>query len=355
VYPYIHKLIREGHSSAGLLKTYLKELDEFHNFNGNVITTQKRFLTMTDEKLGKFDNLIIDEDIMYVSALKKMQSKLRPGRPLEKKIKEALKYAESKTAFLFSLPPIEWDDKQDGEDTPNCDFDVSSFAKAEHFCVRRKSEEPNLKADCITFYKPVNFTKHKCIIVSATADETVYNYYFKGKVKFHECLTARYRGTLNQFYNMTMSRAFIAKNPAILDYIKKVTGIDRIISFMKYNLSPFHYGNTEGYDGWRGLPINVIGTPHYPMWIYKLFAYSIGLDFNEDANLETMMVEHNGCRFKFATFEDEVLRNIQFWMIVTELEQAVGRARLLIEDCVVNLFSNIPLLQANYKEFHYEK
>jgi hypothetical protein len=359
VHPYINKLIRENHRSAKLLKEYMGALDDFHSFNGSVITTHKRLLTMTDEKLDKFDNIIIDEDIIFksivtnhdtvsVSALEKLQSKIGAGNPLWGKIKEALKHAESKSVSLFTLSPIEWDDKEDGEAMPKVKFDITSFAGAEHFCVRRKSNEPNLKEDTVSFYKPVEFTKRKCVIVSATADETVCNYFFgKGNVQFHECEMAHYRGVLNQYYGKTMSRACIKKDPSVFEKIQKATGIDRTISFMTHELGPLWFGNTEGYDGWRGWDINVVGTPHFPDWIYKLFAYSIGLDFDEDAALETMLAEHNGCRFKFATFEDEVLRNIQFWMIETELEQAVGRARLLIEDCTVNLFSNFPLLQAN--------
>ena len=45
-------------------------------------------------------------------------------------------------------------------------------------------------------------------------------------------------------------------------------------------------------------------------------------------------------------FADENLRLVQFWMIESELEQAIGRARLLRHDCTVHLFSNFPLKQA---------
>jgi hypothetical protein len=80
--------------------------------------------------------------------------------------------------------------------------------------------------------------------------------------------------------------------------------------------------------------------------MYKLFAYTIGLEFDAEAELINRIVEHNDHRFNFSTFDDEILRNIQFWMIESELEQAVGRARLLRYDCTANLFSNFPLCQA---------
>jgi hypothetical protein len=49
-----------------------------------------------------------------------------------------------------------------------------------------------------------------------------------------------------------------------------------------------------------------------------------------------------------------VLRDIQFYMIESELEQAVGRARLINNDCTVNLFSNFPIGQAVMKEWRLE-
>ena len=65
---------------------------------------------------------------------------------------------------------------------------------------------------------------------------------------------------------------------------------------------------------------------------------------------------HNGYRFRFTTFKNENLRAIQFWMIESELEQAVGRARLLRNSCDVHLFSNFPLSQAKMVEdFDYGK
>lgn len=66
------------------------------------------------------------------------------------------------------------------------------------------------------------------------------------------------------------------------------------------------------------------------------------------------VVEHNGYRFWFNTFTDENLRSVQFWMIESELEQAIGRARLLRHDCTVHLFSNFPLKQSEMvTEFDY--
>ena len=82
----------------------------------------------------------------------------------------------------------------------------------------------------------------------------------------------------------------------------------------------------------------------------------MGLDFDEDEEPELQTVTHNGYRFRFTTYKNENLRAIQFWMIESELEQAVGRARLLRNPCEVHLFSNFPLNQAEMVEdFDYGK
>jgi hypothetical protein len=121
------------------------------------------------------------------------------------------------------------------------------------------------------------------------------------------------------------------------------------------NGNVWHFGNTAGRDEWKGKNIDVIGTYHQQEWIYKLFAHSIGLEFDLEADINlNAIVEHNGYRFRFATYEDKALQDIQFYMIESELEQAVGRARLLRCDCTVNLFSNFPLRQANLKISEYE-
>ena len=51
----------------------------------------------------------------------------------------------------------------------------------------------------------------------------------------------------------------------------------------------------------------------------------------------------------------EMLRELQLWMISSELEQAVGRARLSRYDCPVIVFSNLPLQQATIIEKDYGK
>nr|WP_092067933.1 hypothetical protein [Dendrosporobacter quercicolus]NSL46850.1 hypothetical protein [Dendrosporobacter quercicolus DSM 1736]SDL66510.1 hypothetical protein SAMN04488502_101496 [Dendrosporobacter quercicolus] len=71
--------------------------------------------------------------------------------------------------------------------------------------------------------------------------------------------------------------------------------------------------------------------------------------------MEIQTVARNGYLFKMKTYKDEILRSFQLWMIESQLEQAVGRSRLLRHDCIVNLFSNYPLRQAKIMDnFNYD-
>jgi len=363
IIPHLKRVIAEDNPEcSALFKQHLKELENFYEFDGPVITTHKRLLSMD---VSKFEFIIIDEDIIVnsiipnkidiaLSELKKIKKKITPGSAISKKIQLILKNAKANE--LFTLPKVYYD-SADENDMP-MGVDISSLCSATHFCVHGKSDrEENSQNSHISFYKPTNFLnniKHtKIIMVSATVDKKVCEYYFgMDNVVFYECKKARYKGTLNQFYDKSMSRSCLVKDPAIIDQITKRSGSLHTICFKVYGLHDLYFGNTAGCDELKGKDINVIGTPHQPEWIYKLFAYSIGLDFDLSAKLKPgVAVERNRYRFRFMTYDDEVLRAIQFYLIESELEQSVGRARLLRETCTVNLFSNLPLMQAAMKKF----
>ena len=116
---------------------------------------------------------------------------------------------------------------------------------------------------------------------------------------------------------------------------------DKVITFMKENIGYLHFGNTEGSNTLEGEDILIVGTPYHAEFLYKLVAFTVGIDFDENEEMTSQFVMHNGYRFWFTTFKDEDMRAINFWMIESELEQAVGRARLLRNKCKVKLFSNL--------------
>ena len=215
-----------------------------------------------------------------------------------------------------------------------------------------------MEEDTVVFFKPVNFPADKYIIVSATADEDIYKKFFgKENVNFYECKKAKYKGTLKQYPEKSMSRTCVANNSEIILNLMEHFGMseEETITFMKEKIGNLHFGNTEGSNALEGKDILVIGTPYHAGFLYKFIAFNMGIDFDEDEEVSPQIVEYNGYRFTFTTFSNEDLRKIQFWMLESELEQAVGRARLLRNECTVHLFSNFPLSQSQMVEnFDYE-
>lgn len=360
VHPYIKKVIEKNEIAC--LQEYMDKRQITRESNKHMITTHKKLLYLDEEFLSNFGIVLVDEDIVLksflpnhisvpISKLKKL-AKVSANLSLVKKIETLIKRTRSET--MFTLNGFDWDEEE-GADT-STGIDVPAFCLAEHFYYREKSKEKNLKEDQVVFMNPVSLKKNiKYIIVSATADEEIYKYVFGDRVKFYECRKAEYEGVLNQYVGKSFSRASIDSNPGILDRIIKKTGIENLITFMKYGRGSLYIGNLEGSNIYEGENLNVVTTPYEAEFLYKLFPYALGLDFDQDAKMETQTVARNGYLFKMNTYKDEILRSFQLWMIESQLEQAVGRSRLLRHNCVVNLFSNYPLSQAKImNNFNYD-
>jgi len=362
VHTYIHEQLEKRRIPC--LEKYMRRREEVKNFDGNIITTHRYLLNMNEKRLREYDAIIIDEDIIFksiipnqegitISALKKLSKKVT-NQQLSKKIKRLVTLAKDHSCI--ELDSFEYDIEGDDHD---CGFDLSAFCMAKKFYVRKSSKEPNLKEDTVVFLKPTDLKNVKYIMVSATVDEKICQKYFGEKrVKFYKCKRAKYMGILNQYPGKSMSRTSVANNPGIVRRLMKHFNMseDQVITFMKENIGNLHFGNTEGSNTLEGQDILVAGTPYHADFLYKLVAFSLGLDFDENEEVSSQVVTHNGYRFRFTTFGDEGLRAIQFWMIESELEQAVGRARLLRNSCEVHLCSNFPLSQATMvDDFDYEK
>jgi hypothetical protein len=326
-------------------------------------------MNMDNWTLDKYDVIIIDEDIILgsivsnqceikVSALKKIRhevQKINKQRnntsdkyaKLEKKIESVLKKGKNKS--LIKLKGFKWEYDNESDCDIADKMDLPSFCMSERIMYRKVIDDKSLSDDCITFIKPFNFKDKKYIMVSATVDEEICQYCFgKNNVEFYECKQAKYIGTINQYYEKSMSRSCIDNNKGILERISEMSGFKYMITFKKYAKGDMYFGNAIGCDYLKGENIDVVGTPYYADFLYKLLPFTLKIDVDEDAKMKLCRVLHNGYIFNFTTYDDdnELLRKFQFWMIESELEQAVGRARLLRCDCTVNLYSNFPIRQA---------
>ncbi len=353
VHRYIEKCLKK--KDIACLRHYMKRREKLKTFRGCVITTHRYLLSMDKERLDEFESVIIDEDILFksvisnqgeisVSKLEKLKGKTENPQ-LKEKIKKLLK--EAKTQSCIETEGFEWE--EDGDEKPPITFDLPAFCRAEQFYLRRAENEKNLEEDTFAFLKPVHFPAEKYIMVSATVDKEICGWFFgKDNVDFYECKKAGYMGELKQYHEKSMSRSCLANNPGMVEMLKSRFAMneDNVITFMNQNIGELHFGNTEGSNMLEGQDILVVGTPYHAEFLYKLAAVSMGIEFDEDEKMSLQTIEHNGYRFRFTTFQDQDLRKIHLWMIESELEQAVGRARLLRNACTVHLFSNFPLHQA---------
>ena len=338
-----------------ILKEYIEKRKKVAQSKGSCITTHRYFLAMDQERSDKFDQIIIDEDIIFksvitsqcevpLSELKRLRHKTSDSN-LCKKINTLLKLAQTDTCL--ELKSIEY--KPDPYKLrKHFHFDIEQFCRAERFYIRRASKEEKVQKDTVVFLKPAVLKNLKQIMVSATANEEICRQVFGSEVEFFVCKKAKYKGRLLQFPGRSMSRSSIANDPGIIRRLIDHFHMDEdhVITFMNQNIGALHFGNTEGSNELEGEDILVIGTPYHAPFLYKLVAFSLGFDINEEEEMTRQLVTHNGYQFWFNTFSDPQLRLVQFWMIESELEQAIGRARLLRHDCTVYLFSNFPLEQA---------
>lgn len=339
-----------------ILSDFLAELEKLNRFDGHIITTHGRFLNMPKSELQRYE-IILDEDIVKtvlsnkvsigVDCLKNRLKSRKYDSPAVDKLIDVYEIIRQPTLkdIIFTLPKCEITEK---DADMSWGFDISAFCEAGVFWY-------HLKDSSIIFIKPAIFHDLKYTVVSATADKMIYEYRFgKDKVNFHECKQTAYIGELVQYYNNSMSRSFVKENLKIYFQIEKALGKMPRITFKEFaGDDPIYFGKTEGCDFYKGKNIAVIGTPHFPPCLYKLIAYTIGLEFDGGDELRPQEVTCNGYRFSFMTYKDEGLRNVQRYLIEGELEQAVGRARLLRCDCTVYLFSNFPLRQARLERFEF--
>lgn len=317
VHTYIQHVLAQ--SNIPCLRKYMEARDKIKTAKGCVITTHRYMLTMEEARLKEFDTIIIDEDIIFksiitnqkeisLSDLKKLSGNTTDCR-LRQKIKNLLKQAKARSCV--ELDSFEYDIKEEdgvSNNKKSVPLDIPSFCKATHFYIRKVEKERNLTDDTVVFLKLDTLKHMKYIVVSATADEDIYCQFFgEDKIDFYECKQAKYKGELLQYPDKSMSRSSIDNNQGIVRRLMQYFNLNEshVITFMKENIGFLHFGNTEGSNALEGEDILVVGTPYHADFMYKLIAFSVGLDFNEDEEMTPQPVKRNGYIFRINTFTDE--------------------------------------------------
>lgn len=152
------------------------------------------------------------------------------------------------------------------------------------------------------------------------------------KIKNYSISEVRYKGSIYQLTKYSFSRAWIEQNKGLYDDVTDVFNKCTKIEFMRFNeKNELHFGNTEGKDGYSDKNLAIFGTPHVNDRVYKLLAASVDYDMKlvNRSSLNHKIIRYGSYEFKFYTYDDEFLKDIQIYYISNELEQSVGRARLV--------------------------
>ncbi len=189
------------------------------------------------------------------------------------------------------------------------------------------------------------------IILSATINTTIYKLLFGDRIEIFDIGEVEQKGKVIQYTNRSCSRKGLSK---YVNQISEAVGDKKVITFKSFtNQFPnaskeIYFGNCSGYDTLSGESLVVVGTPHRNNVEYMLLAKILGINFKtSDTTMGFKEIEYNGFKFMFNCYDNTELREIQLGLIESDLIQAVGRARTLRTEAIVELYSNFPLRITN--------
>ena len=195
----------------------------------------------------------------------------------------------------------------------------------------------------------------RTIISSATLDKKVCESIFKDRLVWMDLGEVENTGTIEQYPQYSFSRYSLKNNQKVLDMAIAVCASTPTITYKSFahyfDNCVSHFGATKGIDLFNGKNICVVGTPHITEYTYILFAKALGFKCKGlDSNMSYCKIRRNNFEYYFQTYSNnQDLRDIQLYMIESELLQAIGRARILRNDCIVTVLSNLPIPQSKFK------
>ena len=131
-----------------------------------------------------------------------------------------------------------------------------------------------------------------------------------------------------------------------IEEIKKLENIENVISYKAFNdelSNILSFGNLEGINEFKGQDMIIAGTYIVNPIACQLIARMFD---NHNSSFDVEIVKQRNIIFnnieqKFTTFENENAKNYQLWQCWKTMEQAIGRARLVSNDCKVVLLSKM--------------
>jgi hypothetical protein len=369
---YIHSIWQKDASTNDALaaKEYLAKYDGFINaiiyerFAGTILTTHSMCHFFEFGKLSKLHRTIIYDEDLYSGGLIStdyfMLDDLKRLSEKDKKYKKEYQRLLNKGIGIY----------QNGIHIPNAHIEnqinqsksliekglyykLLELKKSKGYAVitERKRGKDIYK---LLYGKRINLKPNmKYIVLSGTAPEGLYRFE-NIEVSIHnQSKYVVHRGALKQYTGKSFSQSSLAKSDKLPE---NPDGLP-VITFQKHKglfqgaTEDIHFFNALGYNDLKGKDLVIVGTPHLNPYALAILALETGLDIDlNDENLLKMAnqrVEFNGLRFKLYTYVNDVLRELTMQLTESELQQAIGRARMLRHDSTVHLYSNFPLWQTD--------
>lgn len=327
---------------------YLRDCKSSSRFKGHIVTTHAKLLHMSQEVLESHE-IIIDEDILRnvlrtetvnIEAVKK----IRNSGILPEKIGSYLGGICMKRGYNYMDGLDIFSDENQLEKLNGTDANIYGMLKSNYI---------NVNNGKITFLIEEKLPDCKLIILSATISHEIYRKVYSDRIiEYYECPKAEYRGKIIQYTDSSYSRYGLKDNCSLKRSLADLCRDCAVITFScieKDFNTKYHFGNVEGINSLKGKNLAVIGLPNVDDVVYCLYGMRMGTDVGK-ANMYPQRITYKNKSFYLNTYKDEVLQMIQTWIISSQLEQAVGRARLLREDCTVMVFAGFPVEQAEYRD-----
>lgn len=354
-------------------KRILNGLKGFENTRV-IVTTHAYLMTLSEDFLSSF-TIIIDEDILQLNfftrtnwiSVTSLQEIARQNIPDYSYIAEEMLKSEEDVYYRANYncdykPDLDWISEM-------CFRTRENYGDILYTRSYVKCKDIHTGELGVCYFCPPALPKLKYIILSATIDSHLYERYFYGQLPVHTYPTkkARYQGHVKQFTYYSVSHSNLDDNLDIFEKVREINPNEPlpIITFkaykknnqirQQYNLSDMHFGNSTGRNDLSGKDIAIVGTFYKIESEYKLVANYLGADVNTKADQKPIRrrVDYKGRNFLITTYNNPLLREVQLSAIESELEQCVGRARLLRNDCKVYVYSCFPCEQAEINQQNY--
>lgn len=345
-------------AECGMLEYYLNCREKLDG-TSCVVTTHKLFLNLSEEILQQYE-VIVDEDIL-MSIFKDTASisfdelyyAIAQGAVPEKyryRVERLLQMPDESVGFTGIGKLCHGERDEIYEKDLDLDASLIGFLESLTYHIDGINKK-------INYFAGQPLPKIKMMIVSATLKPDLYKDYCRDfPIFFNKVGNVKYRGKLLQYTFHSASRHYLEQvgYEEFENRVKELVGhndID-IITFKKYSRGrEIYFGKTEGFNQYKGHDIAVIGTPYSIPFAYRLIGMCLG--YEKSDHMCRRMATYNGYKFPIMSFGTSQMQELLFYFLESELEQAIGRARLLRYDCTVYLFSNFPCRQAELIQEEY--